>query len=362
MNPVAALTAEGQSVWLDFIRRSLLDSGELAELIRQGVRGVTSNPSIFEKAIAGSDDYDEDIEAILAAEPGIGSLALYERLAVEDIQRAADELRALYDETGGGDGYVSFEVSPHLADDTPGTIADAKRLWALVDRPNLMIKVPATSAGVPAIEELTAAGINVNVTLIFSLGHYEAIAKAYIRGLERATDPGQIASVASFFVSRVDTAVDLKLEQIGSPQALALRGTIAVANSRIAYSRYEELFSDDAFGALRARGARAQRLLWGSTGTKNPEYSDVLYIEELIGPDTVNTVPPATLDAFVDHGSVPGPTLKGAAEAATAIAALASLDVDLDLITAQLQVDGVRSFADAFDGLIAALDTKVAAE
>ena len=269
MNPLKQLAEQGQSIWLDYIRRSLLINGDLKGLVAEdGIRGVTSNPTIFEKAIAGSSDYDEALRALLAKDPQAPTGKLYEPLAIEDIQMAADLLRPVYDATRGDDGYVSLEVSPHLADDTLATIQEAKRLRAAVDRPNLMIKVPATPAGIPAIEELIAVGVNVNVTLMFSMRHYEAVAHAYIKGLERSADPSQVASVASFFVSRVDTMVDRALESLGTPEANALLGKIAIANSKIVYRRFQEIFHGEGFAALRQRGARVQRPLWASTGTK----------------------------------------------------------------------------------------------
>jgi transaldolase/glucose-6-phosphate isomerase len=366
MNPLKELHKHGQSVWLDYIHRNLLKTGGLKRLIEEdGVRGVTSNPTIFEKAIAGGTDYDETIRAALAENPRTETGKIYERLAMEDIRAAADVLRPVYDETGGADGFVSLEVSPHLAHDTEGTIAEAKRLKAEVDRPNVMIKVPATPAGIPAIEALIAAGVNVNITLMFSMSHYEAVARAYIRGLERAGGPAEAAavgSVASFFVSRVDTLVDGALEKIGTPEALALRGKIAVANSKAVYRRFEEIFHGEGFAALKSRGARVQRPLWASTGTKNPKYSDVLYVEELIGPDTVNTLPPATIDAFRDHGRVPGARVKEKLpEAMSALSQLGQLGIDLEEVGKKLQDDGVAAFAKSFDDLMAALEKKRAA-
>ncbi len=349
----------GTSVWFDFIRRDLLEDGGLAGLVTEGIRGVTSNPSIFQKAIADSTEYDDDIREALEAEPDCSVNDLYESFAIEDIRAAADILRSVYDESDGADGFVSLEVSPLLASDTEATVSEARRLWAAVDRPNVLIKVPATAEGVPAIEQLIGEGINVNVTLIFSLGHYESIARAYIRGLEAAEDPSRIASVASFFVSRVDTLTDTRLTEVGTDRALALRGQAGIANSKLAYRLYEELFGEDSFGHLAARGARPQRLLWASTGTKNPEYSDVLYVEELIGPNTVNTAPPATIDAFRHHGEVRGATLLEDWDGAdAAIASLATVGVDFDDVTAQLQEDGVAAFAAAFQSLMATLGEK----
>lgn len=346
----------GTSVWFDYIRRDLLEDGILADLVREGIRGVTSNPSIFEKAIADSTEYDDDIRRALATKPDCSVNELYESFAIEDIRNAADTLRGVYDEADGADGLVSLEVSPLLASDTAATVEEARRLWAAVDRPNLLIKVPATDAGVPAIETLISEGINVNVTLIFSLAHYEAVARAYIRGLGQAADPSRIASVASFFVSRVDTDTDHALTEVGSDAALELRGKAGIANSKQAYRLYEDLFGEENFGHL---NARPQRLLWASTGTKNPEYSDVLYVEELIGPNTVNTVPPHTLDAFRDHGEVRGATITQAwNEADAVIDGLVEVGVDFDAITAELQVKGVDSFAAAFEGLMKSLAEK----
>jgi len=360
MNPVKALWEDhGQAVWLDFIQRSLVADGGLARLVADdGLRGVTSNPSIFQNAIAGSDEYTAQIRQLLADDPAIPTPRLYELLAIDDIRAAADVLRPVYDDAGGADGFVSLEVSPHLAHDTSGTVDEARRLWSEVDRPNLMIKVPATTAGVPAVEALLAEGINVNVTLMFSLAHYEAVAAAYLRGVARCERPDRVSSVASFFVSRVDTLVDRALEEIGSAEALDLRGRAAIANACIAYRRFEELFRGDAFAPLAARGARVQRPLWASTSTKNPAYRDVLYVEELIGPDTVNTLPTATLEAFRDHGR-PRPGLaEGMTTADDVVAALARIGIDLDGITELLQEQGVASFAASFDGLLGTLENR----
>ncbi len=305
MNPLKQLETEGQSVWLDYIRRNLITSGELSRLVvEDGLKGVTSNPTIFEKAIAGSSDYDEALRELLAKNPVDDTRTLFESIAIADIRMAADVLRPVYDRTGGADGFVSIEVAPQLAHDTAATIAEARRLWSSVSRPNLMVKVPATKEGIPAIEALIAEGINVNITLMFSVAHYEAVARAYMGGLARSADPRKAASVASFFVSRVDTAVDKALAAIGTPEALALQGKIAIANSKKTYQRFREIFYGKDFAALRERGARVQRPLWASTSTKNPAYRDVLYVEELIGKDTVNTMPLPTLQAFRDHGRV----------------------------------------------------------
>jgi transaldolase len=354
------LRAQGQSVWLDYISRGLLRNGDLKRMVEEdGICGVTSNPTIFEKAIAGSADYDEALRELLAQGPHMDVNKLYEPLAIADIQHAADALRPVYEETGGDDGYVSLEVSPHLAHDTAATIAEARRLRNAVARDNLMIKVPATQAGLPAVEQLIAEGINVNITLMFSMAHYEAVARAYIKGLERAAKPAKVASVASFFVSRVDTLVDRALDNIGTPEAKGLRGKIAVANSKMVYKRFEEIFHGEGFVALRHRGARVQRPLWASTSTKNPAYPDVLYVENLIGRETVNTMPMETVRAFHDHGGVPGPTIKESLdEAAAALEQLKTLGIDLGAVAEKLQEDGVKAFADSFDQLMAALERK----
>src|ERR1051325_11406278 len=354
MNRMKELLRYGQSVWLDYIHRSLFKSGELKKLIDEdGLRGMTSNPTIFEKAIAHGDIYDETIKAALADDPKVETGKICERLVIEDIRSAADILRPVYDETGGADGFVSIEVSPTLAHDTDGTMVEARRLKKEVNRPNIMIKVPATPAGIPAIEQLTSEGINVNITLMFSMGHYEAVARAYAQGLERAANPSAIASVASFFVSRGDTLID---------KELALRGKIAIANSKAVYRRFEEIFHGEGFAKLKSRGGRVQRPLWASTGTKNPEYSDVLYVEHLIGPDTVNTLPPATIDAFRDHGEARGPSVKeNLDEAYGALDRLAKLGVDLEAVGQKLQDDGVAAFVQSFDDLLAALEKKRAA-
>ena len=357
MTPLDQLTELGQAVWFDYIRRSFTRSGDLQALIDQGVRGVTSNPAIFEKAIAGSDDYDADIQRLAGENRSVNEI--YEALAIEDIRQAADLLRPLYDRTDGRDGYVSLEVSPTLAHDTAGTVADAKRLFAATDRPNLMIKIPATPAGIPAIESVIAAGINVNVTLIFSLAQYEAAAGAYIDGLETLLTAGgklaQTASVASFFVSRVDTAVDDALEKIDRSD---LQGTTAIDNARLAYARFREIFSGDRWNRLAAAGARVQRPLWASTGTKNPAYSDTLYVDNLIGPDTVNTLPPATLKAFIDHGRASVTIDKDVAVARSRIAALADIGISLETITSQLLDQGVAAFAKPFENLMESLEEK----
>ncbi len=362
-NPLRLAEAQGQAIWLDYIRRTLLTSGDLQKLVDDdGLSGMTSNPTIFEKAIAGSADYDDTLRKLIQLDPAADAVSLFEALAIEDIRMATDILRPVYDRTSGADGFVSLEVSPKLARDTAGTIREAQRLWRAVERPNLMIKVPSTPEGIPAVEELLASGINVNITLMFSMGHYEAVARAYIRGLTRAANPSRIASVASFFVSRVDNLVDPALEKIGTPEALALRGKAGIANCRLVYQRFQEIFDGPDFAALRAKGARVQRVLWASTSTKNPAYPDTLYVAALIGPHTVNTLPPATLDAFRDHGVVRGSTILDSPETAAAeLAALAKIGVSLEAVTHRLQIDGVDSFAKSFEDLMAALDKKKAA-
>jgi transaldolase / glucose-6-phosphate isomerase len=359
-NPLRLAEAQGQAIWLDYIRRDMLTNGGLKRLVDEdGLSGVTSNPTIFEKAIASSTDYDATLQRVLASNPLADAASLFDALAIEDIRMATDILRPVYDRTNGADGFVSLEVSPKLARDTAGTLAEAKRLWGAVQRPNLMIKVPATPEGIPAVEELLASGINVNITLMFSMAHYEAVARAYIRGLSRAADPARIASVASFFVSRVDNLVDPALDKIGTPEALALRGKAGIVNSRNVYKRFQEIFDGPDFASLRAKGARVQRVLWASTSTKNPAYPDTLYVAELIGPHTVNTLPPATLEAFRDHGAVRGSTILDSPDATIAVlAGLKNVGVDLDAVTDRLQVEGVDSFAKSFEELLATLDKK----
>jgi transaldolase/glucose-6-phosphate isomerase len=357
MSKLHDLSKLGQSIWYDYIRRSFITSGELKSLVDGGLRGVTSNPSIFEKAIAGSADYDKTLRELVAQNKSINEI--YEALVSQDISRAADILRPVYDGTKGLDGYMSLEVNPKLAHDTKGTVAEAKRLFAALNRPNLMIKVPATSAGIPAITELIGAGINVNVTLIFALENYKAVAEAYISGLEKLAASGgdlhKVASVASFFVSRVDTAVDAELAAKGNE---TLQGKIAIANSKVAYSISKEIFSGGRWQKLAKAGARMQRLLWASTGAKNPSYPDTLYLDQLIGADTVNTVPPATLNAFLDHGVVAATLEQSLDTAKTQLAQLADLGIDLKAITQKLQDDGVAAFAKSFESLMAGIEEK----
>jgi transaldolase/glucose-6-phosphate isomerase len=360
-NPLLELVELGQSIWYDYIRRSLISSGELERLISEdGLRGVTANPSIFEKAITGSTDYREAI-AELGREPSLGVLdpkAIYERLAIEDVQAAADVFRPVYEATERGDGYVSLEVSPTLGHDTEGTIAEAERLWSTLARENVMIKVPAAAEGMPAIRELVARGLNINITLLFSLDAYEQVAEAYIAGLEQLArerdDLSGIASVASFFVSRIDTVVDARLDELGG-RARELRGKVAIANAKVAYQRYKEIFAGERWERLAAKGARKQRLLWASTGTKNPALSDVYYVEALVGPETVDTVPPATFEAFRDHGRARPALEEGADEARETLSALTDLGISLDEVTAKLLEDGIALFQQAFDKLFAAI-------
>jgi len=359
MNPLRQLQAQGQAVWLDYIRRDILLDGSLRRMVDEdGVSGVTSNPAIFQKAIGESELYDQAIQDYLTGEPQGRVESLYEALVIEDIRLAANILMSVFEGTKGRDGFVSLEVSPHLARDAEGTLAEARHLWQRVERPNLMIKVPATTECIPAVEQLLAEGINVNVTLMFSMDHYESVAKAYLRGLERCRSPERLASVASFFVSRVDTKVDGRLEDLGGEAAAGLLGKIAIANSKLTYARYQELFEGGSFQSMRDRGAAPQRVLWASTSTKNPAYRDVIYIEELIGPDTVNTIPPETLEAFRDHGEV-GPTLlEDWGGASRQIDELASLGIDLQTATEELQQEGLEKFAMPFDSLLDTLRSK----
>ncbi len=357
MTKLHELAELGQAIWLDYISRSLMASGELQELVDQGLRGVTSNPSIFEKAIAGSADYDEDLNRLVRN--GRSVAEIYENLAMSDIRSAADVLRPVYEKSGGADGFVSLEVNPALAHDTEATIAEARRLFASLERPNVMIKVPATPAGIPAIETLIGEGVNVNVTLIFSLEQYEAVATAYISGLEKLAlsggDVGKVASVASFFISRVDTAVDKALEEIGNTE---IQGKIAIDNAKIAYGRFREIFSSERWEKLATGSARVQRPLWASTSSKNPAYPDTIYVDNLIGPDTVNTLPPATLDDVLDHGIVAATVETDVDGARMRMAELNKLGIDLDVITNKVLDEGVAAFAKSFEGLIASIAEK----
>jgi len=367
MNATLQLLEAGQSVWYDNIQRSLLKNGELAGMVERGeIRGVTSNPTIFMNAITKSQDYDESLLPLAAS--SLTAEEIFFVLAIEDIQAATDLFMPLYQQSGGGDGYVSLEVSPYLANDTAATLAQAKQLWQRVDRPNLMIKIPATKAGLPAITDAIAAGINVNVTLIFSLQRYAEVMDAYMKGLERRVAEGlpigSIASVASFFVSRVDTKIDPRLQEIiptGGQQARdakALLGKAAIANARLAYADFKKAFASERFLKLKAKGARVQRPLWASTSTKNPDYRDVMYVEELVGPDTVNTVPPQTLVAFLEHGQVRLSLEEDLEGARQTLAELEKLGILMKTVTSELEEQGVKSFSDAFTVLLEAVDKR----
>ncbi len=368
-NPLRVLNSLGQSVWFDYIRRRDLISGHIKDLIdNDGVTGITSNPSIFEKAIAGSNDYDSAIQKLVAA--GVETPMIFESLEVEDIQTAADLFRPTYDATEGADGYVSIEVAPTLARDTKGTIADARRLWGKVNRPNILVKVPGTAEGLPAIEQLLSEGININVTLLFAIERYEQVALAYLAGLEKLAASGKplnrISSVASFFVSRIDVLVDKQLDgklpvakNAEETQRLEwLEGKTAIANAKLAYVKFKELFAGSRFQALANKGARVQRMLWASTGTKNPKYSDTLYIDTLIGPETVNTMPVASLEAYRDHGK---PALRietDLDEARKVFRLLVEEGIDIGADTSTLEDQGVESFTRDYQKLLASLEAK----
>jgi transaldolase len=369
--PLKKLGMLGQSIWLDYIRRDLIVSGELRRLIEEdGLRGMTSNPSIFEKAIAGSHDYDEDIR-VMALE-GKGVKAIYEALSQRDVQSAADEFRPLYDETEGLDGYVSLEVNPRLAHDTRGTMEEARRLWAALGRPNVLIKVPATAEGLPVIRQLISEGINVNVTLLFGIPRYRQVVEAYLAGVEARvmqSEPVEtVASVASFFVSRIDTLVDPMLEKLiaqgGEDADLArmLHGQVAISSAKVAYEVYKEVFDSDRFKKLADKGAPTQRLLWASTSAKNPKYSDVKYVEALIGRDTIDTVPVETLDDYRDHGEPKDRIEQEAAKARLMLDRLPDLGISIDEVTQQLEDEGVEKFGRSFDKLMEALGRAVQSE
>jgi transaldolase/glucose-6-phosphate isomerase len=367
-NPLKDLLKYGESVWLDYIRRDLLTSGELKRLIEEdGLRGMTSNPTIFEKAIADSTLYSDILQS-LRSRTDLDAKGRYEILAIRDIQDAADFLRPVYDGSKRRDGYVSLEVSPYLARDTQGTLAEARRLWKTVGRENVMIKVPGTAEGIPAFQQLIGEGININVTLLFSQEVYKRVAEAYIAGLEqlssRGGDVSKIASVASFFISRIDSSVDaivgehLKAskDQREQEQLKSILGKVAIANGKQTYVSYQKIFSGDRWKALAAKGAQTQRVLWASTSTKNPNYRDVLYVEELIGPDTVNTIPPATLDAFRDHGRARPSLTEDVESANRTMETVATLGISMKEVTDKLTDDGVRLFAEAFDKLLKAVE------
>jgi transaldolase len=363
-NPLIQLGTLGQSIWLDYVRRDLINGGGLRRLIEEdGLRGMTSNPSIFEKAIVDSHDYDEDIRVM--AREGKGVEAIYEAISQRDVQNAADEFRPLYDGSEGKDGYVSLEVNPHLAHDTEGTIREARRLWAALSRPNVLIKVPATLAGLPAIQQLVAEGLSINVTLLFGLPRYRQVVHAYLAGIEARSVQGKpvkhVASVASFFVSRIDALLDPLLDEFivkGDKEAdlaTTTRGQVAIASAKLAYQVYKEIFGSDRFRKLAAQGARAQRLLWASTGTKNPDYSDVKYVEALIGPETVNTAPLETVNAYRDHGEPEARLERDVEEAHRVLDRLAKLGIDIDKMTQRLEDEGVRKFNQPFDMLMETL-------
>jgi transaldolase len=367
MNATQKLFALGQSVWYDNIQRNLLENGEMAGMIARGeIRGVTSNPSIFMKAITQSKDYDASLQPLKGT--NLSSEDIFFILAIEDLQTATDLFRPMYEESHGGDGYVSLEVSPYIADDVQETVRQAKDLWQRIDRPNLLIKIPATKAGMPAIEEAIFAGINVNVTLIFSLDQYRQVMEAYIRGLERRDDAGlpmdKIASVASFFVSRIDTKVDQRLQKLmadGSEhteKARKLLGRAAIASAKLAYQDYKKVFYSPRFLKLKEKGANIQRPLWASTSTKNPEYRDVRYVEELIGPNTVNTIPPETLIAFLDHGVVAETLEEKVSDAQACMTDLDEIGISMQVVTDELLEEGVKAFADAFTVLLDAIDAR----
>lgn len=357
------LAEAGQSVWLDYIQRSLITSGGLQTYIDKGLRGITSNPSLFEEAIADSHDYDEQIQKLALQEKS--AREIYEELTVEDARMAADVLRPVFDETDGVDGFFSLEVNPHLAHDKQGTVNEAIRLFALVDRPNVMIKVPATTEGVSAFQELIEEGVNINVTLMFSLAQYDAIAEAYIAALEKRAENvynlKQIASVASIFVSRLDTKVDKMLDAFVSPKLESLKGQLGIANAKMVYQHFKEYFQSDRWQRLAEKGARVQRVLYGSTGTKNPDYSDVMYVENLIGRNTVNTIPPKTLEAFIDHGSIALTLENGLDEAREQLSSLPEFGINLYDVTQELLDEGVENFIKPYDSLMKTITEKKAA-
>ena len=363
-NPLKGLLAYGQSVWMDYIRRDLLTGGGLKKFIAEdGLRGMTSNPTIFEKSITGSNLYNDILNSPEAK--SLNAKQLFEKIAIRDVQDACDIFRPVYDESKHRDGYVSLEVSPYLANDTNGTMEEARRLWRAVNRPNLMVKVPGTPEGIPAIRQLLEEGLNINITLLFAQSTYEKVAEAFIAALEARAAKGQsinhIASVASFFVSRIDTLIDGKIDAMlktatGDTKALleSIHGTIAIANAKVTYKKYQELFGGPRWKALAAKGAQTQRLLWASTSTKNPKYRDVLYVEELIGADTVDTIPPATFDSFRDHGKLRNSLTEDVPGAARHMENLAKAGISMKEITDQLVADGVRLFGEAFTTLLAA--------
>ncbi len=367
-NTLHQLLAQGQSPWIDNITRAMLTGGTLQELIDKGIVGLTSNPTIFQKAIGGSADYDDELRQLVRDGKSVSEI--YDGLVLDDIRNAATILRQVYDSSNGHDGFVSIEVAPNLAYDTEGTLTEARRLFSYLNIPNIMVKIPGTAEGIPAFQQAIADGINVNVTLVFSLQSYREVAEAYIKGLEQRAEAGQpvdrLASVASFFVSRVDTMVDKRLDaaiaEAGSEERKAelkaLQGKAAIANAKMAYAAYQEIFSGPRWEALAAKGAKPQRCLWASTSTKNPAYRDVIYVEDLIGPDTVDTMPPATIDAFLDHGNAARTLDQNVDEARAQLEGLEKAGISMDEVTLQLQKDGVRLFAESFNDLIGTITSK----
>ena len=358
----------GQSPWIDYIDRELVNTDKIKKVLDDGVTGLTSNPTIWQKAFASTSDYDADIHAGLAA--GKNTTEIYESIAVSDIQKAADALRGVYDSSNGTDGFVSLEVMPRLSYDANGTIADVRRYWKLVDRPNLMIKIPATTEGITAYVQAIAEGININMTMMFGVGNLYQVADGYFRGLEARVAAGQpidkISSVASFFVSRVDATIDPKLQALADAETdaakkqalLDLKGKAGIANAKLAYKAWQSLYASERWMALEKLGAQKQRCLWASTSTKDPAYSDVMYVEGLIGPDTVDTIPPATIEAFIDHGKATNSLTEGVDEAIAQIGEVERLGISLEAVTYKLQVDGLKAFGESFDSMIAALNEK----
>ncbi len=361
MNNIQKLAQLGQSIWYDNISRGLIMRGELANLVEQGLRGVTSNPTIFDKAISGSSDYDDQLKDLVSANPDIDAAEIIQALMVRDIQMACDVLRDVHDSTRGLDGYVSVEVTPTKARDTEATMVEVRDLWRKIGRKNLMVKIPATREGVPAIRQMTAEGCNINVTLIFSDERYREVAEAYIQGMEQRVKMGKplsVSSVASVFVSRIDGLVDEMLDKKGSPSARGLKGKAAVANTKLIYQAYKEIFQSPRCEALRKAGAKVQRPLWGSTSTKNPDYPDLLYVEPLVGPDTVNTVPPQTFLAILDHARPAIAIEQGLQESRQALASLATEGIDMKQVLRKLEEDGVAAFEKSFNGLYENLNRK----
>lgn len=366
-NPLLKVQTFGQSIWMDYLSRQVIASGELARLVKEdGLRGVTSNPAIFDKAIGGGNDYDDVIHTL--SRKGKSIEEIYQAITVDDIQRAADIFRPLYDKSGGMHGFVSLEVNPHLARDTEGTLAEARRLWEALDRLNVFIKVPATAEGLPAITQLISEGVNVNVTLLFGLPRYRKVAEAYIAGMEARASRGKridrIASVASFFLSRIDVLVDLELEKrmqkggAAGELAKSLQGQVAIASAKEAYQIYKEIFHGERFQSLAEKGAAMQRVLWASTSTKNPAYADLKYVEPLIGPETINTLPPETIDAYRDHGNPAQQLEEGLDEARNVMSRLPESGIDIDALTRQLEEEGIEKFNKPYDSLMKTLEEK----